>query len=58
MHDTDELSVCLADINGHVGRHTDGFDVHRWYGVGQRNSGGNVLLESCFGERMCVKYVV
>ena len=29
MHSADDLVICLGDINGHVGRHTDGFDwVH------------------------------
>ena len=29
MHSADNLVMCLGDINGHVGRHIDGFDeVH------------------------------
>ena len=29
MHSTGDLVMCLGDINGHVGRHIDGFDgVH------------------------------
>ena len=26
MHSTDDLVMCLHDLNGHVGRHIDGFD--------------------------------
>ena len=26
MHSTDDLTMCLGDFNGHVRRHTDGFD--------------------------------
>ena len=38
MHSADDLVTCLGDLNGHVGRHIDGFDeVHGGYGVGQRN---------------------
>ena len=34
MHSTDDLVMCLGDLNGHVGRHIDGFDrVHGGYGV-------------------------
>ena len=41
MHSTDYLVMCLGDINGHVGRHIDGFDgVHEGYGAGQRNLEG------------------
>ena len=38
MHSTDGLIMCLGDINGHIGRHIDGFNgVHGGYVVGQRN---------------------
>ena len=37
-HSADDLVMCLGDINGHVGRHIDGFDgVHGECSVGQRN---------------------
>ena len=36
----------MADFNGHVGRHINGFDlVHGGYGIGQRNFGHGILLE-------------
>ena len=29
MHSAGDLAMCLGDINGHIGRHIDGFDgVH------------------------------
>ena len=35
MHSPDDLVICLGHINGHVGRHIDGFDgVHGGYGAG------------------------
>ena len=27
MHYAGKLIMCLSDINGHVGRHIDGFDL-------------------------------
>ena len=37
MHSTDDLVMCLDDINGYVGGHIDDFDgVHGGYDVGQR----------------------
>ena len=34
MHSADDLVMYLGDCNGHVARHTDGFDgVHGGYGV-------------------------
>ena len=48
IHSADNLVMCLGDINGHVGRHTDGFDgAHGGYDVGQRNFEGRMLLEFC-----------
>ena len=48
MHSADDLVMCFSDLNGHVGRHIDGFDgVHGRYGVGQRNLEGRMLLEFC-----------
>ena len=26
MHSAGELVMCLGDLNGHIGRHIDGFD--------------------------------
>ena len=38
MRTAGDLVVCLGGINGHIGRHIDGFDgVHGGYGVGQKN---------------------
>ena len=38
MHSEDDVVMCLGDVNGHMGRHIDGFDGgHGRYGVGQRN---------------------
>ena len=55
MHSADDLATCLCDINGHVGRHIDGFDgVHGGYGVGQWNLEGRMLLESCLEKALCV----
>ena len=35
MHSTGELVICLGELNGHIGRHSDGFDdIHGGYGVG------------------------
>ena len=35
MHSVDDLHVCLSEFNGHLVRHTDGFDsIHRKYGAG------------------------
>ena len=53
MHSTDELVMCLGYINGHAGRHIDGFNgVQGGYGVGQRNLEG--LLEFCLERQLCV----
>ena len=33
MHSAGDSVMCLGDINGHIGRHIDGFDgVHEGYG--------------------------
>ena len=34
------LAMCLGNLNGHMGRHIDGFVV---YGVSQRNFEGTML---------------
>ena len=55
MHSADDLVMCLDDINGHVCRHIDGFNgVHGWFGVGQRNLEGRMLLEFCLKKELCV----
>ena len=44
----------LGDFNGYVGMHVDGCDgAHGWYGVGQRNSEGRMLLEFCLRNYVC-----
>ena len=59
MHSTDDLVMCLGDINGHIGRHIDGLDgVHGGLGVGQRNLEGRMLLVLCGEGTLCVKYMV
>ena len=48
MHSADDLDMCLGDINGTIGRHIDGYGWLRgWYGVGQMNLEGRMLLELC-----------
>ena len=42
----------LGDFDRHVGRHID--CVHGWYGVGQRNLEGRMLLECCLWKELCV----
>ena len=55
MHSAVDLVMCLCDINGHIGRHIDGFNrVHGGYGVGQRNLDGSMLLEFCLEKEVCV----
>ena len=55
MHSADDLVMCLGDLNGHVGRHIDGFDwAYGGYGVCQRNLKGRVLLEFCLEKELCV----
>ena len=27
MHSADNLIMCLGDVNGHIGRHIDGFNL-------------------------------
>ena len=55
MHSSDYLVMCLGYINGHVGRHIDGFDwVHGVYGVGQRNLERRMLLEFSLVKELCV----
>ena len=54
MHSAGDLHICLGDFNGH-GRHIYGFNgVHRWYGMGQRNLEGRMLLEFCLVKELFV----
>ena len=44
----DEEVLVGGDLNGHVGRSTDGFEgVHRGYGYGVRNGEGERILGVC-----------
>ena len=55
MHSADDLAMYFGDISGHIGRHIDGLDgVCGWYGVGQRNLEGTMLLEFCLEKELCV----
>ena len=46
MHSAGDLVMCLKDINGHDGRHFDGFHgVHGEYVGGQRNLEGRGLRD-------------
>ena len=55
MHVADDLVMRLGDINGHVGRHIDGFEeVHGGYGLGKRNLEGRMFLEFCLDNELCV----
>ena len=54
MHTAEYLVMCLGDLNGHTGRHIDGFDgLH----VGQRNLKGKFLLVLSGKGIMCAKYM-
>ena len=55
MHSAGDLVMCLSDINGHLGRHIDRFDVvHGGYGAGLRNLEGRMLLEFCLEKELCM----
>ena len=55
MHSADNLVMCLAVFNGHVGGYIGKFDwVHGAYGVGQRNLQGRMFLMFCLDEVLCV----
>ena len=44
MYSSDDSVMCFGDVNGHMGRHIDGFDwVHGVYGVGQEFGRKNVI---------------
>ena len=49
MHTANDLVMCLADFNGHVGRYIDGHDgMHGGYGISQTNLDGRILRCICF----------
>ena len=51
-----EFIVSLGDLNGHVGKCTEGFvGVHEGNGIGKRNAGGRRLLEFCDERELCVE---
>ena len=52
MHSADDLIMRVGDINGHIGRHVDGFDGG--YGEGQRNLEERMLLEFGLEKELCV----
>ena len=55
MHSAGDLMMRLADINGHIGRHIDGFDgIHGGNGVGHRNLKGRMLSVLCLAKELCV----
>ena len=56
MHYAGDLFMSLGDINGHVGRHIDG--CLDYFGLGQTNFEGRMLLEFCLEKELCVKYMV
>ena len=48
MHSAGDLAMCLGNVNEHIGRHIDGFElVHGWYGIGQINFERKMLFEFC-----------
>jgi len=50
-----ELIVVGRNLNGHVGTNVDGYDgVHRGYGFGERNAGGELILEFCDAMELIV----
>ena len=55
MHTAGDLVMFLGDIDGHVGRHIDGFvGVYGGYGVDQRNLERRMLLEFCLDKDLFV----
>ena len=51
MHYAGDLVMCLCDINGHIGRHIDGFNGdHEGFGVGHWNLEERMLLEYCLEQ--------
>ena len=55
MHSAGDLYICLGDINGHFGRHIDGF--MEGMQVGQWNLEGRKLLEICLEKEICVSNI-
>ena len=49
MHCADDLTMLLGDINGHIGRHNDGFDgVH-----GESEEFGKMVVTRVFYYYVC-----
>ena len=50
-----EILVVAGDLNGHVGKHTDGFDnIHGGNGFGDRNSDGTRILDMCTATNLAI----
>ena len=48
-----EMIVLGGDLNGHVGRRSDGYEgVHGGHGYGERNAEGETILEFCVATEM------
>ena len=55
MYCAGDSVICLGDFNGHVGRYINRFDgVHEWYGIGERNLEGRMLLQFWLEKELCV----
>ena len=55
VDDIDDIVVCWSDINGHIDRHTDGYDgVHGECGVHLRNVDGRLLETFCQEKELCL----
>ena len=51
MHSADDLVMCLGELNGHVGRPTDGYGgVHNGNGIGESNFEERMLLKLCLDK--------
>ena len=58
LHSADDLVMRLGDLNGHIGRHIDGFDgVHGEYGISHRKFKGRMLLEFCLEKELCMSNI-
>ena len=54
-HHTREQIIGVGDLNGHVGRNTDGFQsVHGGLSIGERNQEGRMLLQLCDAKHSCI----
>ena len=50
-----ELIIGMGDLNGHVGRNSDGFQgAHGGFSIGKRNQEGKMLLEFCDAKHLCI----